>query len=221
LCVVSSADGGYAAVARLSSGIVGSPDDPRAGDDGTFDVVFVCTGNRARSPFAAEVLRDLTDYLPVSVASRGTVDVGGAPGLPEAVWAAGQLAVDLRSHRARSLARDELVDSDLVVGFEPLHVAEAVVRGGSAREKSFLITELAGLLESGRVHTGHDASFAWLAVEQAADARRAEHFVQAEPVADPLGRSRHDVLATFEQVRDLVEVIAAGLFGVRARRVVN
>jgi hypothetical protein len=42
--------------------------------DASFEVVFVCTGNRFRSPLAAALFGRATAGLPVSVSSRGTLD---------------------------------------------------------------------------------------------------------------------------------------------------
>jgi protein-tyrosine-phosphatase len=193
------------------------PTDDRAADDSTFRIAFVCTGNRGRSPFAAQVLRDLTGYLPVSVESFGTLDVGPAPALTDAVWAADLLGADLRSHRARVLRKNALRGADLVIGFEPFHVAEAVVTGGALRERSFLVTEFVATLWQLR-DAGAQGRPTARAVVQRADAGRSAISTEMGPIADPVSLSRRDVLVTFELIRDLVEVIADGLFDVRPSR---
>jgi len=50
-----------------------------------FRIDFVCTGNRFRSPLAAELLRRAIGGLPVEVASVGTLDLGPLSALPEAM----------------------------------------------------------------------------------------------------------------------------------------
>ena len=113
-----------------------------------FSVTFVCTGNRARSPVAQELLRRLVTGRDVSVDSYGTLDLGPVAALPEADAAARRLGVELGGHRARALRPGVLGDVDLVVGFEPTHVATAVVDAGARRERCFTILELVELLEA-------------------------------------------------------------------------
>ena len=56
---------------------------------------------------------------------------------------------------------EQVRNADLVIGFEPYHVAAAVVDGGAARERSFLLRELAGILAgSGGDHVEVDADAA-------------------------------------------------------------
>jgi phage gpG-like protein len=62
-------------------------------------IVFVCTGNRARSALAAALLRRRAEHLPVLVESRGTSNVGAAPVLPEMLRAGAALELDLSDMR--------------------------------------------------------------------------------------------------------------------------
>ena len=110
-------------------------------------VAFICTANRARSPFAAALLGFHARDLPVVVESFGVLDQGGAPALPGAVRAAAEFGVDLSMHRASVLYGGELEAVELAVGFEPAHVAGAVATGGVSPERAFLLTELAQVLE--------------------------------------------------------------------------
>jgi protein-tyrosine phosphatase len=109
----------------------------------SFELVFVCTANRGRSPVAETIARSLTP-ADVSVASCGIRAVPGLPPLPEAIVAAKKLGFDISGHRSAPLERESLQDADLVVGFEPIHVATAVVEGGAQRDKAFTLPELVG-----------------------------------------------------------------------------
>ena len=115
------------------------------GPSATFDVVFICTGNQARSALAAALLTPLVAGLDVSVRSRGTQG-GGDPALPFAIAAAESVGIDLGSHRSVPLAPGELSGSDLVIGFEPYHIAAGVVDGQAVRGRTFLLRELVDLV---------------------------------------------------------------------------
>ena len=53
--------------------------------------------------------------------------------------------IDVAAHRSRLL--DSIAAADLVVGFERIHVAAAVVDGGAQRDRVFTLPELVPLLE--------------------------------------------------------------------------
>ena len=174
-----------------------------------FEVVFVCTGNRARSPFAAELLRHQAATGAVSTGSRGVLDLGAARALPGAVWAARSFGIDLTSHRARPVVEGELESVDLVIGFEPIHVATAVVTGRSARTRTFLITELVDLLAQVRAQESSPLPAA-RAIELADAARVTPP--TAKSIADPVGTSKENFRTTFGRISDLVAGINFALF---------
>ncbi len=177
-----------------------------------FHLVFVCTGNRARSPLAEAFLRAKVGGEAVRVESYGTLELGPEPAMPEAIVAASALRIDIRGHRARSLHGIRLDDADLVVGFEPFHVAVAVVEAGASKERSFMFRELATLLEDigpapGR---GTPASRAAVAL---AHARRPAGPQSSLSLVDPYGKSRkvyEEVAATIDS---LTSTLAMRLFG--------
>ena len=177
-----------------------------------FELVLICTGNRARSPVAEGFLRHLLADLPVRVRSLGTLELGGAPPLPEALEAASRVGLDLSAHRSQTLRGQELREADLVLGFELSHISAAVIDGGAPRERVFSLPELVELLEQGSPSLDtHPLARAREAIA-AADARRVAGTPPAE-LTDPLGRSPKFHRDTVEQVRDLSERLAIGLFG--------
>jgi protein-tyrosine phosphatase len=115
--------------------------------DGAFELVVVCTANRFRSPIAAALLRRLTADLPVDVSSFGTLDLEPGPVLAEALELAPGLGIALDDHRSRCVRGTSLGSADLVLGFERIHVAVAVVDAGAPRERAFLLPELVALLD--------------------------------------------------------------------------
>src|SRR5207245_245575 len=122
----------------------------------TFDIVFVCTGNRFRSPIAEALLRTATHDLPVRVRSVGTLPLSTLPALAEAVDLGHALGIDLSAHRSSSMQGIDLSDAHLVVGFELGHIARAVVDAGADRRRTFLLTEVVTSLERVQIPNDDD-----------------------------------------------------------------
>jgi protein-tyrosine-phosphatase len=83
-------------------------------------VLFVCTGNTCRSPFAEAVARREGH---VDVESAGLGAYAGDQPPEDAIVLARELGYDLSSHRARCLTEDILELADVVVGMTATHVA--------------------------------------------------------------------------------------------------
>jgi protein-tyrosine phosphatase len=187
-----------------------------AGRDPSFSVVFVCSGNLVRSPLAAALLARHTRGSAVVVGSRGTLDVGAQAPPAEAIGVGAALGVDLTSHRSRTLVAGELTTTDLVIGFEPFHVAAAVVEGGAAPARAFTIRELAALLPDVAGMTAGDSQLelARTLVAAAAQGRGDRGArLSALSLADPFGRPRRAYEQTAAQVDEIVTQIADTLFG--------
>jgi protein-tyrosine phosphatase len=184
-----------------------------------FELVLICTGNRARSPVAEGFLRHLLADLPVHVHSLGTLDVAGAPALGEAVKAASHHGLDISAHRARTLRGEDLRKVDLVLGFEQHHVDAAVTDGGARPERVFTLSELVELIEEHGAASQQNPID--LARQQIADAharRLGKDSATPIELADPLGQSGKVFRDTVGQVRDLSVQLAVGLFGEGAVR---
>lgn len=169
-------------------------------------IVFVCTGNRARSVLAAALLLRETRGLPLLVESRGTLDLGAVAPLPDAVAAGARLGLDLSAHTARQLAPGELVGVNLVLGFEPSHVAAAVVDGGAARDRAFTLPELLELAPSPGSNVGVEEQIAKLAAD--AHARRRGSPLSAAAIGDPLGGTPEVFRRTAAEIEGLVTRLA-------------
>lgn len=81
-------------------------------------LVFVCSGNICRSPFAAELARSRG----FEVASFGIRTQTGAPADPVAAKVAAGRGIDLSAHRSTSLEDFIARPGDLLIGMEPLHL---------------------------------------------------------------------------------------------------
>jgi protein-tyrosine phosphatase len=184
--------------------------------DDVFRLVFVCTGNRFRSPLAAALLARAAEGVPIEIASAGTLELGGAGALPEAQAAAVRFGVDLTEHRSRSVTETPLRDADLVIGFERMHVAIAVVDGGARRDRTFTLPELAGLLAGIEPSPGSTpVARARDAVRRAAAARPADDpmLLSIAELADPLGRSDDEQGEVADRLRELTLQVHRSLFG--------
>jgi protein-tyrosine-phosphatase len=181
----------------------------------TFDVVFICTGNRFRSAIAEALLNRLTAGLPVQATSAGTLELGAVPALPEALELAPSLDLDLSLHRARCVRGIDLSDADLVLGFEYLHIATAVADAGARRERTFTLPELDELLgtDSPEEAGGVDpVAHAREAVQRAHETRLRAAGPPLE-LADPLGGTPEVFRMTAFDVKKLTERLARRLFG--------
>jgi protein-tyrosine phosphatase len=187
------------------------PASHRPGEE-CLQVVFVCTGNQARSPLAEALLRKRVVGLPVDVTSFGTANVPSRPALMNAKSVGAALGVDLSGHRSRPLADAQLGDAGLVIGFETFHVAAAVVEAGAARERSFLLRELAGLLDE----TAHDRFQGTSAAERIAETHRrrlGRPRSSSLALPDPAGGPLRVFEAVAAEVDEFTRRLAVDLFG--------
>ena len=181
----------------------------------SFNVTFICTGNRFRSPLAAALLSVQTDGLPVQSSSLGILDLDSAKALPEAVQLAKSFGIDLSGHRGRCLARAELDPFDLIVAFEWIHVQAAIVDGQARVERTFTLPELVGLLEDlPAFEAPRDPAERARARVEAAHALRPAGFRRLRPpeIPDPLGKPMSAQRRIADELQDLVTRLSRMLF---------
>ncbi len=110
-------------------------------------VLFVCTGNRYRSPLAAAVfgkcLEKAEDRAAWKVGSAGTWTEPGLPADYRAIRDARRLGLDLKSHRSRQVDAGLLSQSNLVLVMEGGQKEALQVEFPVEREKIFLLSEVA------------------------------------------------------------------------------
>jgi protein-tyrosine-phosphatase len=182
----------------------------------TFSIAFVCTGNRFRSPLAEAFVHRLTLGLPVSTESYGTLPVEDAPPLPEAVEIALWCGISLAEHRTRHVNNASLRDVDLLLGFEPAHVRQAVVDAQAPRERSFTLGDFVPLLPaSGPLRADEDIvgrarSLVTDAGQTLADSPKPKSAAMRDPFGGPWKVYRK----TASDIRDLTIALVERLFGV-------
>lgn len=188
---------------------------PEAGT--RFQLVFICTGNRFRSPLAEAVVAPLVAHLPVDLSSLGTLDLGGAPPLRAATKAAKKLGLDLSTHRSRTLIGADLSEADLIVGFEAAHVGAAVLEAHARRKRTFLLTELVELLEaSAPLETDDPLERARTALVSADEIRRQDPVRGQAEIPDPLGGSARMAREIAREVERRADLLARRMFGLQA-----
>jgi protein-tyrosine-phosphatase len=114
-------------------------------------ILFVCTGNTCRSALAEALARRVIverALADVDVHSAGTSAWDGAPASDGALLVGLERSLDLSQHRAQTLTRDLVGDSDLVLAMGPHHLERIEALGGSGR--SYLITDFASRGTSAR-----------------------------------------------------------------------
>jgi protein-tyrosine-phosphatase len=179
------------------------------------EIAFICTGNRYRSVLAEAAFRAATEGVPVRVGSYGTLDVGNAGPLPEAFEAAREVGLDVSSHAARCVVGADLSQASLVVGFEIIHSATAIVDAGALAERTFTLPELVELLERvGPVPVTDPIERALQRIARA-NALRGSAPRQTPPVeiADPIGQARSRQQAIGREVYAGATRLAEQLFG--------
>jgi protein-tyrosine-phosphatase len=182
---------------------------------GTFDVAFVCTGNRFRSVVAEATFRSAVEGLPVQVVSYGTLELGPVEPLPEAIREAQAFGLDIKRHVARSLTDADLTQTSLVVGFELKHAVDAVAVAGASIERVFILPELVDLLERiGVIQRPDPIDQAAENIARAHANRRADPLRRSGPeIEDPVSLPRIRQRAIAQAVHDGAQTLALQLFG--------
>ena len=151
----------------------------------------------------------------MAVDSLGTLELGPLPALPEAVKMAESYGLDLSGHRAQNVARGHLEACDLVLGFERMHVAAAVVDGGARLERTFTLPELLNLLDAipEPPRQAEAMTRARARIELAHTARPHGYRASAVPeIADPLGKTPVAQRRIADELRTLVTDLSRRLF---------
>jgi len=182
-----------------------------------FSIAFVCTGNRFRSPLAEAFVQRLTLGLPVTVESFGTLPLENALPLKEATEIALWCGISLSSHRTRYVNNASLEEVDLLLGFEPAHIQQAVVDARAPRERSFTLGDFVSLLPAAAGPAARDQDVVERArsLVAAAGVRFAEFSKPTmRATRDPFGGPWKLYRQTASDIRDLSVTLVERLFGV-------
>jgi protein-tyrosine phosphatase len=175
--------------------------------DGSFGVLFVCTGNICRSPTAeALARRELERHpgVPIQVSSAGSHALEGNPAASRSMLAAATRGASLERHFARELTRRRVRAADLILCMAAEHRPFVLSYDRAAAGRTFLLATFA------RVAGQWD----WLATSPAGlVALAAEHVREqdGDDIDDPLGQSPDAYAACAERLDGLVTPVIAAL----------
>jgi protein-tyrosine phosphatase len=186
----------------------------------SFRMLFICTGNRCRSPVAEALVRSLSAEIPLEVRSAGLLELGPV-GVPvEMLAVAERFGLDLSAHLSAPLSAIAPPYPDLVLGLERRHAAAAVVEAHLPPERVFTLMEIVRLLQGIAPPQENDpVERARAAVALAHQARRTSPpFLPGEDISDPFGGPSNAYLEMTLQVRELCTELLTGLFGTKVLR---
>jgi protein-tyrosine-phosphatase len=109
-------------------------------------ILFVCTGNTCRSPFAEAVAR--REGADAESAGLAAYPGDGPP--VDAVEVARELGLDLSSHRAQPLTTEQLDRAEVVVGMTAAHVGELEKRGARGKARTLGAADIDDPIDRGR-----------------------------------------------------------------------
>lgn len=155
-------------------------------------ILFVCTGNRCRSPLAAAIFWNrLCAWGRTEgwrVESAGTWTQPGLPADPLAQKAAQEIGLDLRNHRTCSIDQIVLDEYDLIVVMEKGHQEALSIEFPGCAGKIHLLTHLADEIEDVPDPSAEDLSFHLQVTSELVELINTAYGRICELATDPLPR---------------------------------
>jgi protein-tyrosine phosphatase len=185
-------------------------------------ILFVCSGNLCRSPFAEAWLRAWLgeNGADATVSSAGILTQGRSSP-PEFIDAARRAGVDLSAHRSSYMEVVDLEKADLVIGMGREHVREAVATSPAVWPRCFTLKEFVRRGRAIGSRTPEQPMEAWLAVlHQGRKTADLLGSASEDDVFDPMhGNSDPDFQACVSQLARLVNELAILLWPTRNGRI--
>ncbi|HEX2028680.1 MAG TPA: hypothetical protein VHF25_11870 [Nitriliruptorales bacterium] len=185
------------------------------------DLLVVCTGNIARSPFAASLLehearRRLGDDGPVRVHSAGVHGLEGQSAVEEMRREAAGRGLDLERHRGTATTSRVVEGADLIITMTETQRRRVTELAPVARTRTFTLKELARLTERcDEVPSDLPPRERLRRLAEAAHRARPQlpPPAGAEDIADPYGGTRDGYRRCAAEIEQLVRRVSPQLFG--------
>jgi len=169
----------------------------------TFSILAVCTANICRSPMIELLLRQRLDPERFSISSAGVYGWNRAPVDSMVTLELARFGVRAAGFQSRVLTDEAIEEADLILAATRDHRAHVLGRSPDALRKTYTLLEFAALME------GSEADSPEALVEETFKRRsQARH---ALDLSDPYRQAPDVHRMVAEQVRDAVDVVAAGL----------
>ena len=172
----------------------------RQADPTHVSVLFLCTGNAARSVVAGAALRSMRPD--VEVATAGTLSVDGLPMSWRMRAALDAVGLDWPRHASTQATRAHLDDADLIIGMAPEHIEWVRRKHGDVSHRAATLTHLADALAPAGPPLVDRVKALGLAHRR---------FEPHEEIVDPGGGDVDAFIACAHDVVDLVKRLAARL----------
>jgi protein-tyrosine-phosphatase len=147
------------------------------------EILFICSGNILRSPFAEGCMRKVLEdigHVSVTIASAGTLGIEGSLADAAARTHALDRGFDLQGHRSKGIAARDLARADLIVVMEQAHKDRIASLDPAAASRTRLIRTFERENATGPV----------------------------PDLKDPIGRPRDEIVATLSLIEQCVQNLA-------------
>ena len=173
-------------------------------------ILYVCTANECRSPFAAALTRQRAGSLPIDVDSAG-IDTWRR-GVPRTGLAlARELGLDLESHVSRPVHPDFLVDYDIVLAMDRSHLRELASAAPEASGRLFTLMQFARWASEHPRDPGTSLS-GWLAEAAAGQRTRVLSTDADDDVEDPIGQPIDQWRLMVQRLRPAIDTLVHAVF---------
>jgi protein-tyrosine phosphatase len=178
-------------------------------------ILFVCTGNICRSPYAERRLRQLLPDTGVPIASAGTGAVVHSDIERQTSEQLRRLGADVTGFAARAVTPQLLDGAELVLTMTRTHRGEVARLRPAAMRRIFALGDFADLCRSSATWRPISPTRPWLpqVVAEAAAARGtvAPRDALDVDVVDPYGQSARTHTEAFDRIEDFLGVVVAAM----------